>query len=124
MRFHVLWGQGSFDSCLHRWYKNYFKYKELPLFISSYIWNFRNAIIFEERKSNSHWLCNKIFTYFKELWKERKQHSPFSIPLLRERESFPNGKFDGVSQANLCGAGMLIQKDSNNYFQLWMGSGT
>jgi len=86
----------------------YFNFKELPVFIIWVIWNHKNTIIFEDKKINFKWLCNKIIPYFKDFWKEGKQILPRRPSYFTEIESYLLGNFDGVSQSSICGGGMFL----------------
>ena len=99
------------------------KPRNLPLLMAWYIWNRRNAIIFENCLVNWNLLPSLICAAYFELPNESKQKKPKIIipePINRDMSW---AYFDGAAQRQGCGGGILLHLSDSHFFHMRLGLG-
>lgn len=99
------------------------KSRNLPLLVSWYIWNRRNAIIFEDYIANWNLLPPSICVTYLEIPFENKQNTPKNIMPEIINKDMPWAYFDGAAQRQGCGGAILLHLSDSHYYYLRLGLG-
>jgi len=117
------WHRDSVEECLKHWMAIQRDHYSLASFACWGIWRCRNYSIFEEIQPSINQTCNKIIQQFKD-YMRRKRILGTRILSAPNITTFPIGFFDGTSQANAGGCGMVIWINSSHSYHYWMGIGS
>ena len=99
------------------------KARNLPPVVSWFIWNRRNAIIFEDFRVNWQLLPPSICAAYMEIPFEIKTITPRNILPENINRDMPWAYFDGAAPLQGCGGGILLHLTESHFFHLRMGLG-
>jgi len=100
------------------------KARNLPPVVSWFIWNKRNAIIFEDYRVNWQHLPPSICAAFIEIPFEHKTKNPRNIQPENINKEMPWAYFDGAAPLQGCGGGIVFHLTDSHYYHLRLGIGT
>eukprot|EP00253_Pinus_taeda_P013898 PITA_13898 len=98
--------------------------RNLPLIISWGIWIARNKSIFQDKSTPSAITASQSTAIFSCIPEPKEGQSQRIIPDLQITEGIPWAFFDGASQNNIAGAGLVIFESSSHVLKASVGLGT
>lgn len=119
----ALWKGKDLAECMRHWFALFRNGNTLPLFLFDAIWRAQNASIFKDSAPSVY------FTSLKTIYQWNSYPSATLRPKLRRvlvpviDDKSSHGFFDGASQRDVCGAGIVLYIHHNHHFNIQVGIG-
>eukprot|EP00253_Pinus_taeda_P001568 PITA_01568 len=120
------WEGSNVQEAWQKWWQSHpnGNLRNLPLIISWGIWIARNKSIFQDKSTPSAITASQSTAIFSCIPEPKEGHSQRIIPDLQISEGIPWAFFDGASQNNIAGAGLVIFESSTHVLKASVGLGT
>lgn len=120
------WGSGFLEEAWTKWWHQYpdGNMRNLPLIICWGVWIARNRCIFQDKETPVTATAIQCVSIYSSIPDPEVKKSQAQIKAGNIKEGIPWAFFDGASQNNRAGAGMVIHVNANHILKASVGLGT
>lgn len=120
------WGNGTLEEAWAKWWHNFPEgnMRNLPLIICWGVWIARNRCIFQDKRTPISVTAIQCVSIYSSIPDPEVKKSQVQIKDVNIKEGIPWAFFDGASQNNRVGAGIVIHINANHTLKASVGLGT
>eukprot|EP00253_Pinus_taeda_P024814 PITA_24814 len=122
------WGNGNLDEAWSNWWQHYpnGNLRNLPPTICWGVWLARNRAIFQDQGTQPSVIAIQAVSIFSSIPEPEEKRPQIQNKTMHIKDGIPWAFFDGASQNNIAGAGIVIHINANHSLKasVGLGSGT